>query len=99
MAPAVGPVGTHAPYLRLLSGSLLATVRPYRLRLALGAVLLVLTQAFEKAVPWLGGRAVDALALGDGAGATAVAGGIVLVAVLAWGVRTLSRLQIGRAHV
>jgi ATP-binding cassette subfamily B protein len=77
-----------------LSGSLLATVRPYRLRLALGAVLLVLTQAFEKAVPWLGGRAVDALALGDGAGATAVAGGIVLVAVLAWGVRTLSRLQV-----
>lgn len=77
-----------------MSLALSEKVRPYRGRLALGAVLLVLTQAGEKAVPWLGGRAVDALTAGDGDGARWVAGGIVLVAVVAWAVRTLSRIQV-----
>jgi ATP-binding cassette subfamily B protein len=77
-----------------LSLALTEKVRPYRGRLALGALLLVLTQAGEKAVPWLGGHAVDALTEGDSARATQVAVGIVLVAAFAWVVRTLSRIQV-----
>lgn len=67
---------------------------PYRGRLLLGVVLLLLTNALDKSIPWLLKEAVDALAEGRLQGVAEAAGLVVLVAANMWWVRSLSRVTI-----
>lgn len=69
-------------------------VRPYRGRLAQGAVLLLVTQAAEKAVPWLFRVGIDGLGVGDSTAVIGSACAVVALAAVAWFVRTASRIQI-----
>lgn len=69
-------------------------VRPYRRRIAVGVALLGLTQAAEKAVPWMLRDGIDALVSGEHGKVVHAALGVVLVALVAWVVRTASRIQI-----
>lgn len=69
-------------------------MRPYGARLALGALYLVLSQAAEKSVPWLFQHGLDGLLAGDFTIARNVAFAIIGVALAAWTVRTLSRMQL-----
>lgn len=69
-------------------------MKPYRARLALGALYLVLSQAAEKAVPWLFQHGIDGLLAGEFATARNVAFLIMGLAAAAWTVRTVSRTQV-----
>lgn len=69
-------------------------VRPYRGRIAFGALLLVLTQVAEKAVPWLFQHGVDALYRERFDEARTMAFAIIGLAAAAWAVRALSRVQV-----
>ncbi len=73
---------------------LLEKVRPYAGRLAWGALLLVLTQAAEKAAPWLFRVGLDALHDRDGTTVRDAALGVIGLSALAWFVRTRSRIQV-----
>ena len=69
-------------------------VRPYTRRLAWGALLLLLTQAAEKAAPWLVRIGLDALHERDGIMVRNMALGVIGLSALAWFVRTRSRMQV-----
>lgn len=69
-------------------------VRPYAGRLAWGALLLVLTQAAEKAAPWLFRIGLNALQARDGDLVRNAALGVIGLSALAWFVRTQSRMQV-----
>lgn len=74
--------------------SLIKAVRVHAGRLALGMVLLLATQAAEKAIPWMLGIALDALR-GDRLDAVRNAALVVTtLAAVAWAVRTGSRILI-----
>ena len=67
---------------------------PHRRALVTGTLLLLLTNAFDKAIPWLLQHAVDGLKEGDFEVVRAFALGVVGCAAIMWGVRTLSRIQV-----
>jgi ATP-binding cassette subfamily B protein len=69
-------------------------VRPYAGRLAWGAVLLLLTQAAEKAAPWLFRIGLDALHARDATTVRNTAIAVIVLSALAWFVRTRSRIQV-----
>lgn len=69
-------------------------VRPYGGRLALGVLWLVLTQAAEKAIPWLFRGGIDALSGGDLDAVGHAALWVIALALGAWSVRTASRISI-----
>lgn len=73
---------------------LLAYVRPYAWRLGVGIALLLVTNAAEKAIPWLLQHALDAIIERhlDAVGSFAL--GVVTLAAVSWVVRTLSRVWI-----
>ncbi|MEM1415027.1 MAG: ABC transporter ATP-binding protein [Myxococcota bacterium] len=71
-----------------------AYVKPYAGQLAGGMVLLLVTNALDKAIPWLLQDAVDDLAAGSFGGVRDVALIVILLAAVLWIVRTRSRVQI-----
>ncbi|MEZ4337762.1 MAG: ABC transporter transmembrane domain-containing protein [Sandaracinaceae bacterium] len=74
--------------------SLARYVRPYRRQLALGIVFLLLTNAAEKAIPWLLALALDALRAADLEATRDDALIVIGLAAVMWGVRTASRVWI-----
>lgn len=79
------PTGEH---------TLWGKVRRYRGRLGSGALLLLVTQAAEKAVPWLFRIGIDGLSARSEETVLGAAGAVVALAAVAWFVRTASRIQI-----
>lgn len=73
---------------------LLEKVRPYQGRLAWGALLLFVTQALEKAIPWLFRIGLDALRAADPVTVRNTALGVIALSTGAWFVRTRSRIQV-----
>ena len=71
---------------------LLEKVRPYQGRLAWGALLLFVTQALEKAIPWLFRIGLDALRAADALTVRNTALGVIALSTGAWFVRTRSRM-------
>jgi ATP-binding cassette subfamily B protein len=69
-------------------------LRPHRAAVAAGLVWLLLTNGFDKAIPWLLQLAIDALRAGDLADVGWAALGVVGCAVAMGVVRTLSRIRI-----
>ncbi|HJK99991.1 MAG TPA: ABC transporter ATP-binding protein [Polyangiaceae bacterium LLY-WYZ-15_(1-7)] len=69
-------------------------LRPYRLRLAVGVLLLLATNAMDKAIPWLLQGAIDALEKGRLEQVKDYALGVVGLAAGLWIVRTRSRVQV-----
>ncbi|MAQ13269.1 MAG: carbohydrate ABC transporter [Sandaracinus sp.] len=69
-------------------------LRPYRGRLVLGVVLLMFTNAFDKAIPWVLQQAIDAM-VGERFG-TVKAMALVVMGIAAglWIFRTLSRVVV-----
>lgn len=74
--------------------SLARYVRPYGRSLAVGIVFLVLTNATEKAIPWLLALALDALRAADLEATELYAIAVIALAAVMWGVRTASRVWI-----
>jgi ATP-binding cassette subfamily B protein len=74
--------------------SLSASVRRYAGRVAIGFALLVLTQAAERAIPWMLRLALDALVAERLAEVQRHALGVIGLAAIAWVIRTLSRVYI-----
>jgi len=71
-----------------------AYLRPYRGRLAFGVLLLLLTNAFDKAIPWVLQNAIDALEgerFGDVRSAALT---VMAIAAGLWIFRTRSRIQV-----
>ncbi|MEM7448418.1 MAG: ABC transporter ATP-binding protein [Myxococcota bacterium] len=73
---------------------LLTYVQPYRNRLFLGSALLVLTNALDKAVPWMLQHAVDAFVASDFHTVRTLAIAVVSTAAVMWLVRTASRVVV-----
>ncbi len=69
-------------------------VRPYRGRVLIGAVLLLLTNILDKGIPWLLKNAVDALSAAQWSEVTRFALYVILVAAGMWIVRTFSRVYV-----
>jgi len=69
-------------------------LRPYAGRLALGTLLLLLTNGFEKAIPWFLQHAVDGLKDGELVVVRDFALAAIAVAGLMWAVRAASRIMI-----
>lgn len=67
---------------------------PYWWPLTVGIILLVLTNAAEKAIPWLLQHALDALTRNELSAVRDFALGVVALAAVSWVVRTLSRVWI-----
>ena len=69
-------------------------LRPYRGRLAVGVLLLLVTNAFDKAIPWVLQRAVDGLV--DERYGVVRSSALIVLAIAAglWLFRTRSRIQI-----
>ncbi len=74
--------------------SLLSYVRPYAWRMTVGVGLLLVTNAAEKAIPWLLQHALDAITQRDLDAVGDFALGVVALAAVSWLVRTLSRVWI-----
>ncbi|MCB9603819.1 MAG: ABC transporter ATP-binding protein [Sandaracinus sp.] len=74
--------------------SLGSIVRPHASRLALGALLLLLTNALDKAIPWLLRGAVDGLVDGRLEDVKQYAFGVIGLAAGLWIVRTRSRIVV-----
>jgi ATP-binding cassette, subfamily B, multidrug efflux pump len=78
-----------APGIRLLG-----YVRPHRKRLVQGILLVLLTNAFDKGIPWLLRDAVDDLVAGRLAAVTRIALGVVVLAIAMGGARTVGRTRV-----
>jgi len=76
------------------SRSLWSYVLPYWWPLTVGIILLVVTNAAEKAIPWLLQHALDALTRNELSAVRDFALGVVALAAVSWVVRTLSRVWI-----
>jgi len=79
--------------------SILSYLRPHRRALGLGVLLLLATNALDKAIPWLLAYAVDALREGRLAAVGEYAIWVIAIAAVMWVVRTASRMvlfNIGR---
>ena len=74
--------------------SLGSYVLPYWWPLTVGGILLVVTNAAEKAIPWLLQHALDALTRSELSAVRDFALGVVALAAVSWVVRTLSRVWI-----
>ena len=74
--------------------SLWSYVRAYSSRFAIGIVLLLGTNALDKAIPWLMQDAVDGLVSGELETIKVTALIVVALAAVLWIVRTLSRIMI-----
>ncbi|MDQ3032720.1 MAG: ABC transporter ATP-binding protein/permease [Myxococcota bacterium] len=74
--------------------TLIQAVRAHSGRLAIGMALLVVTQAAEKAIPWMLRIALDALRADDLTIVRNAALVVIGLAIVAWFVRTASRIQI-----
>ncbi len=79
---------------RVKGRSLFAYVRPYAVRLSVGILFLLATNAAEKAIPWLLQHALDALTHARFTVVRDFALGVVGLAAISWVVRTLSRVWI-----
>jgi ATP-binding cassette subfamily B protein len=75
---------------------LLGFLRGYRRSVALSVLLAALAMAATVAIPWLTGRAVDALARGDRGELRLLAGAIVVAALLRLVVSAARRVVAGR---
>jgi len=71
-----------------------AFVRRYAGRLAVGVLLLVLTQAIERAIPWMLRLALDAMTAGHAAEVRTGALAVIGLGAVGWAIRTLSRIQV-----
>ena len=78
---------------------LLAFLRPYRVGVLASLVLAAVAMAATVAIPWLTGRAIDQIDAGDRSGLQALAGAVVLVAVLRLGFAVARRLVAGRVSL
>ncbi|MBX7190626.1 MAG: ABC transporter ATP-binding protein/permease [Sandaracinaceae bacterium] len=67
---------------------------PHRRALSLGILWLLLTQAAEKAIPWIFREGIDALLAGDLDAVSHAALWVIVLALGAWAVRTASRILI-----
>ncbi len=76
------------------SKSILSYLRPHRRALGLGVLLLLGTNALDKAIPWLLSYAVDALREGELADVGRYAIWVIAIAAVMWVVRTGSRIMI-----
>lgn len=76
------------------SRGLLARLCAHRRSLIIGIGLLLLTNAFDKAIPWLLRYAVDALQAGEYAEVGTFALSVVACAAVMWTVRSASRIRI-----
>ncbi len=74
--------------------SLRAYLRPYWRAFVMGVVLLLLTNAAEKSIPWLLQHALDSLLAGDLEMVRNFALIVIGVTTVMWGVRTLSRIVV-----
>ena len=74
--------------------SLWTRLRPYRSRFALGTLLLLLTNATDKAIPWLLAGAVDALRESELGDVRDYAFMVVGLAAIMWVVRSSSRIVV-----
>lgn len=74
--------------------SLWTYLRPYRRTLVLGVLLLLATNACDKAIPWLLQHAIDALRDGDATVVRNFALVVIAIAAVMWGFRTFSRILI-----
>jgi ATP-binding cassette subfamily B multidrug efflux pump len=78
-----------APGIRLLE-----YVRPHRTRLVQGILLVLLTNALDKGIPWLLRDAVDDLVAGRLAAVTRIALGVAALALAMGGARTVGRTRV-----
>jgi ATP-binding cassette subfamily B protein len=78
---------------------LLGFLRPYRGAAAWSVLLAALAMAATVAIPWLTGRAVDALTRGDRGDLRMLAGAIVLAALLRLVLSVVRRLVAGRGSL
>jgi len=69
-------------------------LKPYKGRLAWGVVLLLLTNALDKSIPWILSGAIDALRDGEVEEMKNLALYVIGIAAVLWIVRTRSRIQI-----
>lgn len=69
-------------------------LRPYLPRLAVGALLVLLTNALEKAIPWFLQHAIDGLREAAFGRVKEIALAVAAIAAVMWAVRTLSRVQV-----
>ncbi len=74
--------------------SIFSYLRPHRRALALGVLLLLATNALDKAIPWLLYYALDALRQGHLSDVGRYAIGVIGLAAVMWVVRTFSRITI-----
>ncbi|AKF06838.1 Lipid A export ATP-binding/permease protein MsbA [Sandaracinus amylolyticus] len=93
-AKETAPVAGHDQSTSARAPTLSETVRPYAKRLAFGFTLLLLTQAAEKAIPWMLRLGLDALRADQLAQVQEMALWVIGLAAVAWVVRTSSRIQI-----
>lgn len=71
-----------------------AYLRPYKGRLAFGVLLLLLTNAFDKAIPWVLQGAIDALEGGTFDKVRSAALTVMAIAAGLWIFRTRSRIEV-----
>ncbi len=76
------------------SRSLASYLGPYRARLALGVVLLLVTNALDKSIPWLLQLSVDALRNGHLHEVGRYVAVAIAIAAGMWAIRARSRIQI-----
>ncbi|MFW6086639.1 MAG: ABC transporter ATP-binding protein [Myxococcota bacterium] len=74
--------------------SLVAYLKPHWRQFALGALLLLVTNAFDKSIPWLLRYAIDSLTAGDYRAVRDFALAVLGVAAVMWVVRTASRITV-----
>jgi len=86
----VGPVTTATTAGR----SIFSYLRPYRGRLLLGVLLLLVTNGLDKAIPWLLQHAIDSLKDGVLDAVRDFALVVIAIAAVMWAVRTASRIVV-----
>ncbi|MFW6066733.1 MAG: ABC transporter ATP-binding protein [Myxococcota bacterium] len=69
-------------------------MKPHRRQLVLGALLLLVTNGFDKLIPWLLRYAIDSLTAGDYALVWWFALGVLGCAAVMWAIRTASRITV-----
>jgi ATP-binding cassette subfamily B protein len=76
------------------SRSILSYLRPHALDLFVGVLLLLVTNALDKAIPWFLKGAIDALSEGDIETVQWSAIVVFVIAAVMWFVRTASRIRV-----
>jgi ABC-type multidrug transport system fused ATPase/permease subunit len=78
---------------------LLGWLRPYRVGLAVSAVLAAVAMVMTVAIPWLSGRAIDRIRDGDRSGLTALGIAILVAGALRLALTIVRRLVAGRVSL